>query len=222
MARVQLPKSTAPRPGHMQELRQCRRGDGASPHLRKDHMPGKPKVVQFAPIGGEVGHHPWCLRVTAAEIPRGGKDLAAAHPTDIALRYLKQELGDTLQEYIRRFRRVEGRTHGLPVASVIPTFYLNARSARVRKTMAAHWVHAVAELYALAYRSARAEEASRLRGVGRRWLAVSRPGTMLPRALMGPEPFGGALELKNSFVIKIGRARDGSHTDDVDLDLAGA
>lgn len=222
MARVRLPKSMAALLGHQQKLRPCRRKKGAPSRLRKDPMSGRSRTVRFAPEGGEVGHHPRCPRVTVARIPRRRKDLAVARPTYISLRYLKQQPGEPLREYIRRFRQVEDGIRGLPAASVITAFYLNVRSARVREAMAARWVHTVAELYALAHECARAKEVSNLWATGGRWLAISGPGAALQPMFVGPGSLGRPVEQKNSFVIKIGRSEDGSHTVSVDLDVTAA
>ena len=47
----------------------------------------------------------------------------------------------------------------LPAASVVLAFYLSVRSISIIEKLAARWVHTVAELYSLAYKCARAEEA---------------------------------------------------------------
>lgn len=154
--------------------------------------------------------------------PSPGKGLEVALPMYISLQYLKQQPGEPLQEYIRRFPQVEDKIEGLPTASIITAFYLNVHSARVREAMAACWVHTVVELYALAHKCARAEEASNLRGAGECRFAVSRPGHVPHLTFIEPGLLGGPVEQKNSLVIKIGRADDGSHTISVDLDLVGA
>lgn len=71
-------------------------------------------------------------------------------PTYISFHHLKHRSGEPLQDYIRLFRQMQNRVHNLLATSIIMVFYLNVRNTKVREEMAAHWVHTVAELYALA------------------------------------------------------------------------
>lgn len=97
-----------------------------------------------------MGHHPWCPHALVANAFHSRSYFEVARPTYISFRHLKHRSGEPLQDYIRLFRQMQNRVHNLLATSVIMVFYLNIRNTKVREEMAAHWVHTVAELYALA------------------------------------------------------------------------
>lgn len=116
-------------------------------------------------------------RAAATDVVRAKRDFEVAHPTYISLLYLKQKPSEPLWEYIQHVRQMQDKVRNLPAASVIMLFYLNVRNTRLCKELAAHFVHTVAELYALAYWCARMEEARDPSGAGEHGYTAPRSGS---------------------------------------------
>ena len=82
--------------------------------------------------------------------------------TALDLYHLEQEPGETLRHYVWRFRGVVDRVPpaDLQEISIIAVFHVNVHSVKMREKLSVHVMNTLEELWRMADRCARAEEAS--------------------------------------------------------------
>ena len=82
--------------------------------------------------------------------------------TALDLYHLEQEPGETLRHYVWRFWGIVDRIPpaDLQEISVIAVFHVTVHSIRMREKLSVHVVNTLEELWRMADRCARAEEAS--------------------------------------------------------------